>query len=192
MKKLLLTALVGLSLTAFAEPQTLKYASFLPATTSNNAVTLPKVKAKLEAESGGALSVEYYFGGTLGAGAKTQMRLVQNGVADAAEIPVPYNPGRIQGIDVFELPNLSKDNSDASLITMKMIEKGDMRGLGDFIVLARCRPAPTSSTARHPSPNWTTSRANASASPARCSRMWSKPSAACRSPTSRRRKSPRT
>ena len=82
MKKLLLTALVGLSLTAFAEPQTLKYASFLPATTSNNAVTLPKVKAKLEAESGGALSVEYYFGGTLGAGAKTQMRLVQNGVAD--------------------------------------------------------------------------------------------------------------
>ena len=142
MKKLLLTALVGLSLTAFAEPQTLKYASFLPATTSNNAVTLPKVKEKLEAESGGALTVEYYFGGTLGAGAKTQMRLVQNGVADAAEIPVPYNPGRIQGIDVFELPNLSKDNSDASLITLKMIEKGDMRGLEDFIVLGALQAGP--------------------------------------------------
>ena len=142
MKKLLLTALVGLSLTAFAEPQTLKYASFLPATTSNNAVTLPKVKEKLEAESGGTLSVEYYFGGTLGAGAKTQMRLVQNGVADAAEIPVPYNPGRIQGIDVFELPNLSKDNSDASLITLKMIEKGDMRGLEDFIVLGALQAGP--------------------------------------------------
>jgi len=142
MKKLLLTALVGLSLTAFAEPQTLKYASFLPATTSNNAVTLPKVKEKLEAESGGTLSVEYYFGGTLGAGAKTQMRLVQNGVADAAEIPVPYNPGRIQGIDVFELPNLSKDNSDASLITLKMIEKGDMRGLEDFIVLGALQADP--------------------------------------------------
>ena len=108
MKKLLLTALVGLSLTAFAEPQTLKYASFLPATTSNNAVTLPKVKEKLEAESGGTLTVEYYFGGTLGAGAKTQMRLVQNGVADAAEIPVPYNPGRIQGSTSSNYPNSPK------------------------------------------------------------------------------------
>ncbi len=108
MKKLLLTALVGLSLTAFAEPQTLKYASFLPATTSNNAVTLPKVKAKLEAESGGALSVEYYFGGTLGAGAKTQMRLVQNGVADAAEIPVPYNPAASRASTFLSCPTSPK------------------------------------------------------------------------------------
>ena len=101
MKKLLFAASIALALNAQAETAALKYASFLPASTSNNAVTLPKVKAKLEEASGGALTVEYYFGGTLGAGAKTQMRLVQNGVADAAEIPVPYNPGRIHGIDVF-------------------------------------------------------------------------------------------
>ena len=95
MKKILLASAFALAFNAQADTVTLKYASFLPATTSNNSVTLPKVKEKLEAESGGTLSMEFFPGGTLGAGAKTQMRLVMNGGADAAEIPVPYNPGRI-------------------------------------------------------------------------------------------------
>ncbi|MDO5090104.1 MAG: TRAP transporter substrate-binding protein DctP [Cardiobacteriaceae bacterium] len=142
MKKILIASAFALAFAAHAETVTLKYASFLPATTSNNSVTLPKVKEKLEAESGGTLTMEFFPGGTLGAGAKTQMRLVMNGGADAAEIPVPYNPGRIAGIDVFELPNLSKDNTDASLITMKMIESGEMSGLDKFVVLGALQAGP--------------------------------------------------
>lgn len=142
MKKILLASAFALAFAAHAETVTLKYASFLPATTSNNSITMPKVKEKLEAESGGTLTMEFFPGGTLGAGAKTQMRLVMNGGADAAEIPVPYNPGRIAGIDVFELPNLSKDNTDASLITMKMIESGEMSGLDKFVVLGALQAGP--------------------------------------------------
>lgn len=142
MKKILLASAFALAFNAQADTVTLKYASFLPATTSNNSVTLPKVKEKLEAESGGTLSMEFFPGGTLGAGAKTQMRLVMNGGADAAEIPVPYNPGRIGGIDVFELPGLAKDNSDASLITMKLIESGEISGLDKFVVLGALQAGP--------------------------------------------------
>lgn len=142
MKKILLASAFALAFAAHADTVTLKYASFLPATTSNNSITMPKVKEKLEAESGGTLTMEFFPGGTLGAGAKTQMRLVMNGGADAAEIPVPYNPGRIAGIDVFELPNLSNNNTDASLITMKLIESGEMSGLDKFVVLGALQAGP--------------------------------------------------
>ena len=142
MKKLLLASALTLAGAAYAATETLKYASFLPATTSTNSITMPKVKEKLEAESGGTLTMEFFPGGTLGAGAKTQMRLVMNGGADAAEIPVPYNPGRIPGIDVFELPGLSQNNSDASLITMKLIEEGALTGLDQFVVLGALQAGP--------------------------------------------------
>lgn len=137
MKKNLFCAVLSLILVGGvqAEMVTLKYASFLPATTSSNSISMPKVKEKLELESGGSLSMDFYFGGTLGAGAKTQMRLVLNGVADIAEIPVPYNPGRIGGIDVFELPNLAENNTDASLKTLELIENGDITGLDKFVVI---------------------------------------------------------
>lgn len=145
MKKNLIPLLLSLTLglmTAHAENVTLKYASFLPATTSNNAVTFPKVKEKLEQASNNTLSAELFAGGTLGAGAKTQMRLVQNGVADAAEIPVPYTPGRITGLDVFELPNIVKNNTDHSLLTLKLIQEGDIGGLDKFVVLGTLMAGP--------------------------------------------------
>lgn len=142
MKKTLLTLALALSIGTNAENVTLKYASFLPASTSNNAITLPKVKDKLEKASNGTLTVEIYAGGTLGAGAKTQMRLVQSAVADAAEIPIPYTPGRIQGLDIFELPNVVKNNTDHSLLTLKLIQDGDITGLDKFVVLGALMAGP--------------------------------------------------
>lgn len=142
MKTLFVASALSLALAAHAATETLKYASFLPATTSTNSITMPKVKEKLEAESGGTLGMEFFPGGTLGAGAKTQMRLVMNGGADAAEIPVPYNPGRIIGIDVFELPGLARNNSDASLKTMALIEDGTIGGLDQFVVLGALQAGP--------------------------------------------------
>lgn len=103
---------------------------------------MPKVKAKLEEASNGTLTMEFFPGGTLGAGAKTQMRLVLNAVADAAEIPVPYTPGRIRGMDVFELPNIVKTNSDGSLLTLKLIKDGDITGLEQFVVLGALQAGP--------------------------------------------------
>lgn len=142
MKKLLLATAFAAALSAQAETLTLKYASFLPATTSTNSITMPKVKEKLEAESNGSLTMEFFPGGTLGAGAKTQMRLVMSGGADAAEIPVPYNPGRVRGMEVYELPGLAQNNTDASLKTLQLIESGDIKGLDDVVVLGVLQAGP--------------------------------------------------
>lgn len=144
MRKTVLATMLtlGLATVAQAETTVLKYASFLPATTSNNSVTLPKVKEKLEALSNGTLSMEFYPGGTLGAGAKTQMRLVMNGVADAAEVVAAYNPGRVNGIEVFDLPGLSENNSDASLKTLVLIDDRDITGLERFVVLGVLQAGP--------------------------------------------------
>ncbi|MBS9780999.1 MAG: TRAP transporter substrate-binding protein DctP [Gammaproteobacteria bacterium] len=144
MKKLLLTLLttVAMSQVAMAEQVKLKYSSFLPATTQTNNVTIPRLKAKLEELSGGNLSVETYFGGTLGAGPKTQMRLVKNGVADFAEVPVPYTPGRIKGITVFELPFVVKNNVDSSVKTLDLINDKLITGTNRFVVLGALQAGP--------------------------------------------------
>ncbi len=147
MKKPLLTLLTmavfsQMAQVAMAEPVKLKYSSFLPETTQTNHVTIPRLKAKLEELSGGNLSVEMYFGGTLGAGPKTQMRLVKNGVADFAEVPVPYTPGRIKGINVFELPFVVKNNVDSSLKTLDLIKNGQITGTKRFVVLGALQAGP--------------------------------------------------
>ncbi len=145
MKKLLLTlaTTIALGQVAIAEEKVaLKYSSFLPETTQTNHVTIPRLKAKLEELSGGNLTVATYFGGTLGAGPKTQMRLVKNGVADFAEIAVPYTPGRIKGITVFELPFVVKDNLNGSLKTLELIKEGHITGTQRFVVLGALQAGP--------------------------------------------------
>ncbi len=144
MKKLLivLATTIAFAQSANAEQVALKYSSFLPETTQTNHVTIPRLKAKLEELTGGHLTVETYFGGTLGAGPKTQMRLVQNGVADFAEIVVPYTPGRIKGINVFELPFVVKDYLNGSLKTLDLIAKKEITGTERFIVLGALQAGP--------------------------------------------------
>ncbi|MDP8162504.1 TRAP transporter substrate-binding protein [Pasteurella skyensis] len=144
MKKFLFTLLsvAVFSQTATAEQVTLKYSSFLPATTQTNNVTIPRLKTKLEKLSGGNLTVGTYFGGTLGAGPKTQMRLVKNGVADFAEVPIPYTPGRVKGINVFELPFVVKNNLNGSLKTLDLIDNNLITGTKRFVVLGALQAGP--------------------------------------------------
>ncbi len=70
------------------------------------------------------------------------MKIVKDGVADIAEVPIPYTPGRVDGIEVFELPNLANTNLDGSLTTLKMIDEGLIKGLEDFVVLGVLQAGP--------------------------------------------------
>lgn len=143
-RKLVAAMAIGLALTgtAVAEPQTLKFSSFLPATTISNAKTVPEFIKKAEELSGGDLKVDFYPGGSLVSGGDVQLKIVLDGVADIAEIPVPYTPGRIQGLDVFELPNLAQTNSDGSLASAKLIEDGLIKGLDDLVVIGILQAGP--------------------------------------------------
>ena len=134
----MLTALPALA----EETVTLKYSSFLPASTVNNARSVPALIAKLDELSDHTLKIEHYPGGALVSGGEVQMKLVQDGVADIAEIPIPYTPGRINGLDVFELPNLALSNSDGALASLKLIDAGLIEGMDDLIAIGMLQSGP--------------------------------------------------
>lgn len=147
MKHMLTTAILALGLSAGAAlaegpVDTLKFSSFLPATTVNNAKSVPALIEKAATDSEGALKIDLYAGGSLVSGGEVQLKLVQDGVADIAEVPLPYTPGRISGLDVFELPGLSHSNTDGSEKALKLIADGKIGGLDDLIVLGLLQAGP--------------------------------------------------
>lgn len=127
--------------TAMAE-DVLKFSSFLPATTVNNAKSAPALIERAEELSNGALKIELYPGGSLVSGGEVQLKLVQDGAADIAEVPIPYTPGRITGLDVFELPGLATTNSDGSKISLQLIEDGLIGGMDDLIAVGVLQAGP--------------------------------------------------
>lgn len=139
----------GLALALLAQPvlsqevqDTLKFSSFLPATTVNNAQSAQTLIARAAELSGGALKIELYPGGSLVSGGEVQLKLVQDGVADIAEVPIPYTPGRITGLDVFELPGLAQSNSDGSHASLDLIDKGLIGGMDDLVTLGVLQAGP--------------------------------------------------
>lgn len=121
---------------------TLKYSSFLPATTVNNALSAPALAARVAELSGGALKIDLYTGGSLVSGGEVQLKLVLDGVADIAEIPLPYTPGRVTGLDVFELPGMAQSNSDGAQASIALIDQGLIEGMDNLVALGMLQSGP--------------------------------------------------
>ena len=102
----------------------LRWASFVSPKSANNAVTVPAFAKAIEEASGGTLKIEHYPGGTLGKGPVQQLSMVENAVADIAEVVVAYSPGRFPELSIFELPFLARSNVEAGLAAWKIYQKG--------------------------------------------------------------------
>ncbi len=142
LKKIAIATALMAAPAAAQEVVTLKYSSFLPATTVNNAISAPALVAKAAEASGGTLKIDLFPGGSLVSGGEVQLKLVQDGVADIAEIPLPYTPGRISGLEVFELPDMAATNSDGSLVSLQLIDKGLITGMEDLVALGVLQAGP--------------------------------------------------
>lgn len=116
----------------WAQPVELRYASSYPASNPINQIFLPKVRAQLEALSAGQLTLTIYPSGTLGVGTKTQLRLIQNGGADAGDINTAFHLGRIIGFGGIKNRH---NHLEPSLESWTRWEKNNIKGLGDFIPL---------------------------------------------------------
>lgn len=144
----IITASIALALSSSvalaveSKVDTLKFSSFLPASTVTNKYSVAEFIEQADTLSDGHLNIKLYAGGSLVSGGAVQLKMVQNGIADIAEIPLPYTPGRIKGMDVFELPNLAKNNSDGSIATLKLIENNLISGLDDLVVLGVMQAGP--------------------------------------------------
>ena len=122
---------------ALAQDQvtTLRWASFVSPKSTNNAVAVPAFAKAIEKASEGTLKIELYAGGTLGKGPVQQLSMVENKVADVAEVVVAYSPGRFPELSIFELPFLVKNNVEAGLAAWKLYEKGLLSDFDDLMLV---------------------------------------------------------
>ena len=113
----------------------LRWASFVSPKSANNAVTVPAFAKAIEEASGGTLKIEHYPGGTLGKGPVQQLSMVENAVADIAEVVVAYSPGRFPELSIFELPFLARSNVEAGLAAWKIYAKGLVSDFDDLMLV---------------------------------------------------------
>ena len=140
-----LTALLlatGATATLAADPVVLKFASAFPPQSKNNSVTVPEFIKQVEAASGGTLKIEFYPGGTLGANPTTQLKLVEDGVVDIAEVVASYTPGRFKELEMFELPFVFDSTREASLTALQLYEDGALTGFDNLRLLAIAEVGP--------------------------------------------------
>jgi TRAP-type C4-dicarboxylate transport system substrate-binding protein len=130
------------SLAGAQEPVVLKFASAFAPASKNNSVTVPAFIKAVEEASGGALKIEHYPGGTLGANPTTQLKLVEDGVVDIAEVVASYTPGRFPELEMFELPFVFESTREASLTAWKLHEKGLLTGFDNLTLIGIAEVGP--------------------------------------------------
>jgi TRAP-type C4-dicarboxylate transport system substrate-binding protein len=133
------TAIAGLALvaalllspcTATAQTTTLRFSSFEPPVAFITKEILTPWAQRVSEDSGGALKIDMFPGGTLGRDPAAQMKLVVDGIADIAWIVPGYTPGRFDATSVLELPFIVKSARTASLASTRMFQKGYWKGGG--------------------------------------------------------------
>ena len=104
-------AIVALSATsAFAENVTLKLHQFLPAQANVPKLILDVWADKVEAASGGEITIDRFPSMQLGGKPPELMDQAIDGVADIVWTVVGYTPGRYPSTEVFELPFMMTDS----------------------------------------------------------------------------------
>ncbi|PIE64867.1 MAG: hypothetical protein CSA26_05920 [Desulfobacterales bacterium] len=139
--KRLISTLCGISLfigsqCLAAEPVVLKFASFVSPKSITNSVTIPEFIKLVEEASEGTLKIEHYPGGTLGSSPKSQLKLVEDGVVDIAEVVAAYTPGRFPELSLFELPFEFMSSEEAGLTAWNMYAKGLMPSMDNLEIMA--------------------------------------------------------
>jgi TRAP-type C4-dicarboxylate transport system substrate-binding protein len=114
------------------EPIVIKFASAFAPTSINNQETIPAFIRAVEEAAGGTIRIEHYPGGTLGPNPTAQLKLVEDGVVDIAEVVAAYTPGRFPELEVFELPFVFDSTLEASLTAYRMYEEGLLSGFDNL------------------------------------------------------------
>jgi TRAP-type C4-dicarboxylate transport system substrate-binding protein len=146
----LIFLLALLPVTSAAEPIKLKLSFF-----SSDRALLYKGGVKpfvdaVNSEGEGIVEIEVFFAGALGKAPAKQPQLVRDGIADLAYIVPGYTAAQFPDNAVIELPGLFRDQQEASLVFMKMVAAGALRGYDDFMVIAAYTVEPHSIHTRRP------------------------------------------
>ncbi len=85
----------------------------------------------VEKASDGRIRFETYWGGGLGRSPYKQFDLVKAGVSDVTLVQPSYTPGQFPQTQVLELPFLSRNASEASILAWRLYERGLLKGYED-------------------------------------------------------------
>ncbi len=109
-------ATVGMSLVGANAQQTftLKFQTFVPATSNIWVRVITPWMKKVETESGGRIKFEGYTSMQFGGSPTQLIEQVRDGVVDMAWTLAGYSPGRFPRSEVFELPFFTYDGEGAS------------------------------------------------------------------------------
>ncbi len=113
---------------AQADIVVLKYGWMGPPTEPTYVRSMEPFGKALSKESNGAVRVDMYPGGTLGKDPNAQLKYVLDGVLDIAYIIPSYTPGRFPDNELFEMPGLFRNATEASVAMWRMYKKGMLRG----------------------------------------------------------------
>lgn len=138
------------SLSAQAEPVKLRFAVFSPDTEQTYlSVFKPFVEA-VNKDSAGTLDIQLFPNGALGKSPVQQAQLVLDGVADLAWVMPSFTPGRFPDMEVFELPGLFRDLTEATIVMTRLIDSGQINGYDRFVPIGTFGTAPYSVHTRVP------------------------------------------
>jgi TRAP-type transport system periplasmic protein len=125
-----------------AEPIKLKMAYFASDREPLYISMLKPFADAVNKEASGIIEIDQYPGGVLDPGGvrgrslSRQPQLVLDGVADMAWVNPGLTPDRFPDNDVIEFPGLFRDLREATLVYMRVVESGALRGYEDFFVIA--------------------------------------------------------
>jgi TRAP-type C4-dicarboxylate transport system substrate-binding protein len=138
---------------AQAQAQKFKFAVFTPDKEQTFLTTMKPFADAVNKESAGTCEIELFPNGALGRSPLQQAQMVLDGVADIAWIIASYTPGRFQENEVFELPGLFRDLTEATTVFTRLVSSGQIGGYDDFFPIGLFGTAPYSIHTRFPVSN---------------------------------------
>jgi TRAP-type C4-dicarboxylate transport system substrate-binding protein len=152
-KALALGALLSFALLpslATAEPVELKFSFFTSDRSNIYQTTIKPFVEAVNNEGKGLIEIKVYFSGAISPLLTQQPQLVADGTADMAIIVPPLSPDRFGDSSVMELPGIYRDPREASLVFIRLIEAGALKGYGDFFVIDAFVSGPENVHSRKP------------------------------------------
>ncbi len=105
---------------------------------------------EVERASEGRIRFETYWGGGLGRSPYKQFDLVKAGVSDVTIVQPSYAPGQFPQNQILELPFLTRNASEASILAWRLYERGLLKGYEDIKLIGLWTAEPGNLYTRDP------------------------------------------
>ncbi len=135
------------------QAKTIKVAAFVPERSVGVAKVIKPWMQAVQKDVGNAVTLQGFWGGTLGKSPTKQYELVKNGVADVTWVLPGYTGGQFPQMGVFELPFLFHNAVEASRVGWMLYKQGLLKGLEDVHLVGFFATEPNALFMREPIAN---------------------------------------